>query len=312
MEINFNNPQYLWFLLSIFILLISHSMTFKSTQKKALKFANFEAIARVTGNSFIKKNIFLLIFRIIVLTLVILSVAGTSITYVGKSTNSNYVLALDTSTSMLVEDIAPNRLEAAKQTLKDFIDFLPQTTKVGLLSFSGVNLIESPLEEDLSKLKTILNNVKISPIAGTDIGNAIVTSTNLLIAENDQKSKVVILLTDGQSNIGIPVEEAVNYANKNNIIVDTIGIGTEEGGKFLGTEVKSKIDEVQLKEIASRTSGVYFRAESSDKLKDSFKQLTELNRKKISVNLSFSLLLIALVMIFVEWGLINTKNKIIP
>ena len=311
MEINFANPQYLWFLLSIFVLIFSHSIIFKNTQKKALKFANFEAIARVTGNSFIKKNTFLLVFRITILTLVVLSVSGTSITYIGKTTESNYVLALDTSASMLVEDIKPNRFDASKETLKSFLDLLPRTTKVGLLTFSGINIIESPLESDLNKINNIIDNLKISEIAGTDIGNAIVTSSNVLISEKDEKSKVIVLITDGQSNIGVPVEEAVNYANKNNIIVNTIGIGTEEGGSFIGVDVKSKIDEGQLKQIAERTSGLYFGAETSEKLIDSLKQITELNRRKISFDLSFSFLFLALILLFIEWGLINTKFKII-
>ena len=310
--INFSHPIYLWFLFSLPILIVSHTLAFNKTNKNALKFANFEAISRISGQQFIKKNVFLLVFRIIILFLIILSVSGTTITYIGKSTGSNYILALDTSASMLVEDIQPNRITAAKETLFSFLDFIPKQTKVGLVSFSGIVLIENQIETDFNKLKTSINKLDISQIGGTDIGNAIVTSTNMLINEKDEKSKVIILITDGQSNIGIPLENAIKYAIENNILINTIGIGSEQGGQFIGTDVVSKLDEDSLKFIAAQTDGNYYKAETKEKLKESFNKISKTSKKSISLELSFTFLFLALILILLEWGLINTKNKIIP
>ena len=124
-SISFTDPVYLWFLFSLLILILSHSVTFKNTRKKALRFANFEAISRVTGEEFIKKNVYLLVIRLIILALIVLAVSGTAITYTGISTSSNYVIALDTSASMLVQDINQNRLAAAQDMSISFLDFLP-------------------------------------------------------------------------------------------------------------------------------------------------------------------------------------------
>ncbi len=311
-SMTFSDPVYLWFLFSLPVLIISHSVTFKTTQKKALRFANFEAISRVTGAEFIKKNVYLLIIRLIILTLLVFAVAGTTIIYTGISTSSNYVIALDTSASMLVNDVQPTRLNAAQDTSVLFLDFIPKKTKAGLVTFAGTVLVESSLETDLEKLKSIIRSIDVSQIGGTDLGNTIVTSTNLLIADRDQVSKVIILITDGQSNIGIPLEVAVNYAVDNKILIHTIGIGTDQGGQFIGTDVTSKLDEDNLKNIADLTGGRYFKAESKEKLIESFTQISKFNRKKIPVDMTFSFMLIALLFLLLEWGLINTKHKIIP
>jgi len=311
-EINFLNPEYLWFLFSLPVLIIVHSVTFRRTQKKALKFANFEAISRITGSEFIKRNIYLLIFRLVTLLLVILAVSGTSITYKGISTSTNYILSIDSSASMLVEDILPSRLDAAKQAAVSFLDFLPESTKVGLVSFSGTVFIESILETDLTKLKSLISSMQVSQVGGTDLGNTIITGTNILITDNAPVSRIIVLITDGQSNIGIPLKSAVNYAIENKIIVHTIGIGTEEGGRFIGTDVVSTLDETNLKNIADLTGGNYFRAESREKLLQSFNEIAKFNRKKISLDMTFSFMLLALLLLFIEWMLVNTKHKIIP
>ncbi len=311
-EISFSNPEYLWFLFSLPILIIVNSITFRKTQKKALKFANFEAISRITGSEFIKKNIYLLIFRLVTLVLVILAVSGTSITYKGLSTSTNYALSIDSSASMLVEDISPSRLESAKQAAVSFLDFLPDNTKVGLISFSGTVFIESVLETDLEKLKGIIKSIQVSQVGGTDLGNTIITGTNILITDNAPVSRVIVLITDGQSNIGIPLKSAVEYAIENKIIIHTIGIGTEEGGAFIGTDVVSTLDEDNLKNIADITGGNYFRAESKEKLLDSFNEIAKFNRKKVSLDMTFSFMMLALLLLFIEWMLINTKHKIIP
>ncbi|MEK6937148.1 MAG: VWA domain-containing protein [Nanoarchaeota archaeon] len=311
-SISFADPVYLWFLFSLPILIVSHSITFKNTQKKALRFANFEAISRVTGAEFIKKNVYLLVIRLIILALIVFAVSGTTITYAGISTGSNYILAIDSSASMLVQDINPSRLNAAQETSISFLDFLPSRTKVGLVTFAGAVLIESNLETDFEKLKNSIRRIDVSQIGGTDLGNTIVTSSNMLIAEKDQVSKVIILITDGQSNIGIPLETAVDYAVVNKILIHTIGIGTEEGGKFIGTDVVSKLDEENLKNIAELTGGNFFKAESKEKILQSFSEISKFNRKKIAVDMTFSFMLIALFFLLIEWGLINTRHKIIP
>ncbi|MBI2671622.1 VWA domain-containing protein [Candidatus Woesearchaeota archaeon] len=310
-EITFSNPGYLWFLLSLPVLFFTHSITFKRYKQKALNFANFEAISRVTGGQFIKKNLFLLVFRMIILSLIVFAVAGTTFTYLGRTLNTDYVMAIDTSASMFVQDVPPDRLTAAKQNLISFLDIVPTDTEAGLVSFSGIVLIKNKITNDFNNVKQSIAQLVGSTVDGTDIGGAIVTATNMLVSKPGDKSKVILLITDGQSNVGIPLEEAIKYANDNKIIVNTLGLGTKEGGAFLGTTLKSTLDEASLIEIAARTGGSYFKAETQKDLEKSFKEISRLIRKKISINLSFSFTLIILLLLLAEWVLINTKNKII-
>src|SRR3989338_4478169 len=101
MEIIFRNAFYLWFLLAIILLIALHFTTLKYIKRRALKFANFEAIERVTGSEIFSKNVLLLYIRLLIVICVILAAAGTTVWYTGKSSNVDYVLAIDASSSML-------------------------------------------------------------------------------------------------------------------------------------------------------------------------------------------------------------------
>src|SRR3989338_259240 len=202
MEIIFENPEYLWFLFSLPILVIAHFLTLKKVKRRAVKFANFAAIQRITGGELLSKNLFLLVIRVLILILFIFSISGFTIIYTGIASNYDYVIAMDNSNSMIVEDFEPNRLEAAKTAAKDFINKLGPVNFVGVLSFSSVSLVDSPLSNDLLNVKGAIDGIKLSEVGGTDMGQAIVNGVNMLI--NSDKGKAIILLSDGQGNIGLP------------------------------------------------------------------------------------------------------------
>ncbi|MEA2035927.1 MAG: VWA domain-containing protein [Nanoarchaeota archaeon] len=319
MEIVFNNPSLLWFLLAIPLLVFIHFFTLKKVKKRALKFSNFEAIAKVTRDSFLSKpytgllknkNIFLLIIRSIAISSLIFAVAGTVIWYQGKTTDFDFILAIDASSSMLADDFSPNRLEATKTAASLFIDNIAARSSVGLVTFSGTSFVNQKITEDHPSLKNIINNIRVSQIGGTDLASALITSTNLLITSD--KGKVIILLTDGQSNVGLPVEEGILYTSKEKVTVHTIGVGTEEGGRFSAAQVISKLDETSLKHIAERTGGKYFKASSGESLIDAYNEIAGLNTRKVPLNLSSILIGIVLVLLFLEWVLLSTKYRTIP
>jgi Ca-activated chloride channel family protein len=309
MEIVFSKPVYLWFLVSIFFLILLHFYSLKHTRKKALKFANFDAIARVTGEEVLSKNIFILFIRVCAIFFAVLALTGTTVWYVGQSSDSDFVLALDSSASMIADDFEPNRLEAAKQEAINFVDYVGSKTKIGLVVFSGVSFVEPGLIDDPVKVKELIKTVKIDRnYGGTNLGSAITNAVNLLL--NDEKSRSIILLTDGRNNIG-NLDEAIDYARENHVVIYTIGIGTEEGGKFLG-EAVSKLDEESLELIAFNTGGRYFRANDKESLGNAYKEIANIGRNKISLNLTPLFMLLTLLLLFFEWMLVNTKYRILP
>jgi Ca-activated chloride channel family protein len=311
MELIFTDKIYLWFLISLPMLVVAHFWALKNTKKRALRFANYEAIEHVTGGKVLPRNYILLILRLIVVVLVILAVSGPVLYYVGEASDFDFVLAIDSSGSMLADDYQPNRLEAAKNAALLFIDSLKGNSRIGIISFSGISIVKQELNDDLNNAKDIIKNLEVETAGGTAIGEAIITSSNLLLAGT--RSKIIILLTDGQNNIGISPQEALKSISKEKIVIHTIGIGSEQGGKFLKElNVVSNLDEDTLKYIAQATQGSYHKAVNNEELKEVFKNLATTKETKLSFNISFLLMLIALFLLFGEWTLSNTKYRILP
>lgn len=321
-EFTFDNPAYLWTLLIIPFVIITHFFTLKKAKTAALKFSNYNAIERVSKGEFLgkpykgffkNKNLSLLILRLIVYTLLIFSVTGTTVWYLGTVSDYDFVLAIDSSSSMLADDFDPNRLEAAKDAAKQFISIVPDRSNIGVTTFASSAFIDLELISDKGELKVVISNIGIKESGGTNIGDAIITSSNLMTSEKgDKKSRAIILITDGQSNVGTPVDVAIDYAKSKNTVIHTIGIGTEEGGKLMGVNFTSKLDEESLNVISSSTDGKYFRAESKEFLIEAFNEIASFSEKKIPFNISWILLIIALVLLAFEWVLLYTVYKTIP
>ncbi len=312
MEITFSNPLYLWFLIVIPLMILAHFITLRFTSRKALKFANFPAIEYVTGKRILSKNYMLLAMRLVILSLLILAVSGVVLWYEGETGQMDFMLAIDSSGSMLAKDYEPNRLAAAKSAALSFVRSIPEQTDIGVLSFAGVSFVKQRPTSDMLKVSGAIENISIEIAGGTAIGSAIISSVNLF--KDPDETKIVVLLTDGQNNVGPSVEEAISYANENHVTVHTIGIGTEEGGLLTDINLTfvSKLDSETLVMIANQTSGRYFEARNESQLSEIYENIALLGIKKISLNLSLVFLIISLVLLFFEWGLINTKYRTLP
>ncbi|MFH1248575.1 MAG: VWA domain-containing protein [archaeon] len=312
-DITFKDPIYLWFLGAIVILIALHFVTLKHTKRRALKFANFEAIERVTGSEILSKNILLLYIRLIIIFLIIFAVAGTTIWYTGKATNTDFVLAIDASSSMQAQDILPNRLEAAKEAAIFFVDSAYARTKIGIISFSGSAFIETELTEDMLKVRQAISGITTRYVGGTDILDAVVTGTDLLFKGKNMKS--IILLSDGQINVA-SVEDVVDYAKKNGVIIHTIGIGTEQGGKIgdVGPsgETISKIDTDSLKAIAYSTGGSFHLVSKQQELVNAYLEVLQSSTARLSINTAPAMIILALLLLIIEWVLVNTKYRTLP
>ena len=313
----FTNPDALLFLLALPVMIIVHILTFSRAKTKAVLFANFEAIKRVVDakkglRSAISpsRRVTLLIYRLITFSLIILSVAGTTYWYDGLVTDQDFVIAIDTSTSMLADDVFPNRFEAAKESALSFVDQVRGDSRIGIVTFSGTALLELRPTADRQDARRTIENLRIRTIAGTDIASAIFTGTNELISSN--KSRSIILITDGTQTMGASLPDSLEYAKENEVMVFPVGIGTEEGGQFLRTDLVSRLDTATLEEISEAMGTDYTVARSSEELEAHFTAILDLEEGRVPVPLTNLLMLIALALIFVEWGLINTKFRELP
>ena len=202
------------------------------------------------------------------------------------------VLCLDISGSMLAQDFTPNRMEAAKNVASEFIDGRP-TDRIGLVIFSGEAFTMCPLTTDRNVLKAQLFNVQSGLLEdGTAIGSGLATGVDRL-RNSPSKSKVIILLTDGENNGGlIDPNTAKEIAKSVGVRVYTIGMGTEgfapvpvqtPGGVVMQRE-KVNIDEKLLTQIANETGGHYYRAKDNESLKNIYNEIDQLEKSKIEVN----------------------------
>jgi Ca-activated chloride channel family protein len=306
MIFDFLRPAYLAFLALIPFLIFLHFFTLRRKRSHALRFANFEAIARVKGIDLISKNLVVLVIAALIVLLMVLSLTGVKVQRSLYSSSFSFVIALDSSKSMEATDFQPNRLEAAKQTALTFSDNAPVGTRIGIVSFAGNAFIEQTITDDKSFIRRAIQQIPLSSIGGTDLNEAVVTGTNMLQGE---EAKAIILISDGRINVGT-VEESIAYANSHDIIVHTIGIGTEEGG--ITSYGLSKIDEDALKALAHNTGGSYFRTTNLEELQQSFSQIITLEFKKVSIDIAPYLTLAALILFVVEYILISTRYKILP
>lgn len=204
------------------------------------------------------------------------------------------VMALDISSSMLAKDFKPNRLEAAKEVAKDFIDSRPND-RIGLVVFGGEAFTQCPITIDHQILTQFMSDLESGLLKdGTAIGSGLGVAVNRL-RESEVSSKVIILLTDGVNNSGAtdPLT-AAELAEKFNIRVYTIGVGKEgkayspvgiyPDGSFAYDYVEVRIDEELLEQIAEQTGGAYFRATDNASLQAIYNEIDAMEKSRVRVS----------------------------
>lgn len=206
------------------------------------------------------------------------------------------MLAMDVSTSMLAEDLKPNRIEAAKSVASEFISGRPDDN-IGLTIFAGEAFTQCPMTTDHTSLINLLQNVRTDIAArglisdGTAIGMGLANAVGRL-KDSKAKSKVVILLTDGSNNMGdISPLTAANIAKSLGIRVYTIAIGSKTvapypvqvGGTTQYVNMRADVDVETLGEIASTADGHFYRATNTAELKKIYDDIDKLEKTKMNV-----------------------------
>jgi len=297
-------PVYLNFLLLIPIAVAFFILVGINKRKKVEEFGDAGLIEKLSFSKSLAKERIRKVLIVIALSFLILALArpqiGSRLT-VTKRYGVDIMIAIDTSSSMLAQDIKPSRIEKAKLEISSLIDKL-KGDKVGILTFAGDSFMQCPLTLDYSAAKMFLSIIEpgMMPKPGTAIGDAIKVAAKSF-AKKERKHKVIVLITDGEDHDTNPVE-AASEAKKEGVMIYTIGIGTRKGepipiidesGKVNGYKkdksgevVMTKLDEEMLQKIALITDGKYYHATASEfELDKIYDEISKMEKKELSSRL---------------------------
>ena len=319
--IYFANPNYLWLLLVLPAVIIWHLFTWRKAYPE-LKMSSLSSFSK--QKSFLSLIYpILFVFRIFAMTLIILAIARPQTVDISTRTKTNngidIVMAIDVSSSMLAQDLKPDRLSALKRVAAAFVDDRT-SDRIGLVVYAGESYTKTPITSDKSIIKGALREISYQGLIedGTAIGMGLATSVNRL-KDSRAKSKVIILLTDGVNNSGfIDPKIATELAVEFDIKTYTIGLGSNgtalapvgilPNGEFQYALTKVEIDEALLKEIALSTGGIYFRATNNKKLEEIYAEINKLEKSEVEEFKYYNydekyrlLIILALILIALEW-----------
>lgn len=327
----FANPSYIYLLLLLIPLIGWYFWKMRKNQASVEMSSSqaFDAPKAVTAKVYLRHVPFVLRMIAIALVIVILARPQSTNSWQNSSTEGiDIMMAIDISSSMLAQDLRPNRSEAAKNVAAAFINGRPNDN-IGLVVFSAESFTQCPLTTDHAILLNLFKNIQSGMIEdGTAIGLGLANAVSR-IKDSQAKSKVIILLTDGSNNRGeIAPVTAAEIAKTFGIRVYTIGVGTKgeapypfrlPGGMIQTQMIPVDIDEPTLKQIATTTGGQYFRATDNASLKEIYSEIDQMEKTKISVReyskkqeeyKNIALLLLALLLL--ELLLKHTLLKKIP
>lgn len=291
----FEDP--IWFLL-LLVLVVAWFLRERFFFRTTIRFSDVSHLKQISNKRTKWLSKAAMFLRFIILILIVLTLARPQKVLVEKEHSAEGVdimMVVDVSQSMAAEDFKPdNRLAVAKQTIKSFVS-RREADRLGLVVFGGEAFTQCPLTSDNTVLLNIIDQVSLGMAGdGTAIGMAIATAINRM-KDSQAKSKVMILLTDGESNRGeIDPITAASLAEEMGIKIYTIGVGKEGGapipyidpvmGKVYSSQM-TYLDEEPLKDIAKKTKGRYFRATDSDTLQDIYDMIDTLEKTKIKTKL---------------------------
>ena len=289
----FKNPEFLWLLLLIpVVIFFMYYFRFKKVSN--LKISSFDNFKTKSFKS--KLHPLLNTLRIISIALVIIALSRpqeiSNSSRTKTSSGIDIVIAVDISSSMLAQDLKPNRLEALKSVASEFINDRIND-RIGLVIYAGESYTKTPVTSDKEVVINSLTEISFDGIIddGTAIGMGLATSVNRL-KDSKAKSKVIILLTDGVNNSGfIDPSTAADLASTYGIKTYTIGLGTNgnarapvalnPNGSFRFGITKVEIDEDLLNEVADKTGGKYFRATDNRKLEEIYEEINKLEKTEV-------------------------------
>jgi len=333
MLFRFANIEMLWLLWSVPVFIAAYMVYSRRKRHQLAEFGDPELMETLMPNaSRVRPAVK---FSVVMVALCLLIIAAARPQF-GQSERTEKrqgieaIVALDISNSMLAEDVAPNRLDRAKQMLSKLMDNMVND-KVGLVVFAGDAFVQLPITCDYVSAKMFLNSIKPELIKtqGTAIGQALATSIRCF-GEQSDASRAIILITDGENHEDDAVAVA-KRAKEMGIQVLVVGIGKPEGSPIpvpgtnnfrkdrQGNVVVSKLNEDMCREIAQAGGGIYVRCDNTNTATKAIqKELDKLGTQEIETqvytdyNEQFqSFALIALLLLVIDFFIFNRKNKVL-
>ena len=330
-NITFANPHFFWLLL-VLPLMVAWYVYWNKKSKPNVTLSSTIAFKKISSwKDYLYHSLFAL--RLLAVALIIIALARPQTHSENAQTKItdgiDIVMAIDVSSSMLSQDLKPNRFEALKKVASQFVKDRPND-RIGLVVYAGESYTKTPVTTDKGIILSSLAELTYGQVEdGTAIGMGLATAVNRL-KESKAKSRVIILLTDGVNNTGvidplIAAELAAEYCIK----FYTVGSGTNgmalspyalnPDGSIMYRMLQVEIDESLMKKIAQITHGRYFRATNNQKLQQIYDEINKLETSKIEefkyteVDEKFRLLvIIATVLLLLEFLLKHTvfRNEI--
>jgi len=326
-NISFGQPWFLLLLVAVPVLIIWYALR-NNRRQGAIIISDISAKGLSSWKTGFRHLPFVL--RLLAIIFIIAAIARPQTMYEEQNAEGegvDIVLCIDVSGSMTAQDLTPNRLEAAKNVAIDFVN-KRLTDRIAIVIFSGESFTQCPLTTDHAVLISAIENIRNGLLEdGTAIGSGLGTSVDRL-RTSKSKSKVVILLTDGENNGGlIDPQTAKEIAKAFQVKVYTIGVGTDGfAPQPVNTPMgvvmqngKVSIDEKLLKQIAAETGGKYFRAKNNEGLTGIYDEINSLEKSKVEISTRtrynekfFPFVIAALALLFLEMLLKFTVFRKFP
>ncbi|CAB4711801.1 unannotated protein [freshwater metagenome] len=276
-------PMRLWCLLGVVALVATYVFMQFKRPRYTVRFSNLNLLDKVAPKRPGWRRHLGAGFFALALTTLVIAYAQPIMTTKVPQERTTIMLAIDTSLSMAAEDVAPNRLEAAQAAAVAFLDELPDDLNVGLVSFAGTAQLLVPPTQDHESIKTAIDGLELDK--ATAIGDAVKLSLEVIADQavgvtDGVPDAAIVLISDGETTVGLPTEEAIPLAQEAGIAVSTIAYGTANGqimvdddGDGVGQLTGVPVNVEELKGLAEDTGGTAYTAESATDLAKVYEEL---------------------------------------
>ena len=294
----------MWLTLAISLFIFLHFVNFTRKKGRTIKFSNFDIASDLSKH---QRDYLKLFIRVLVLVLLVLVASG-PIYETSKVTDSNFVIAIDNSNRITLEE-----LEAIKKSVIKFVNLLPENIKVGLVSFSEKGNVENELISDKSEIINSIEKITVNDNENRNVEDAVLQSSNLLAREEERiiqtrrasqakvgpqdffitsEPKAMILITS-QEKTESSIEKAIATANDNSLTVYAIAV------KF-NRNLEETFNE-DLKKMSQSTLGEFFSAEREINLEQAFRRIASFTAGKTAVDLTNPLLITIFIFLILGW-----------